>query len=472
MTDSKTPATLAIDINRGAAAPVGEQIYASVRQAIVDGRLAPSARLPSGRDLAAQLGVARGTVRVVYDRLTAENLVFGAGPAGTRVCAQLPPNATLDGAPLDGPLAVFNRPFSSAPQPFQMGVPAHDAFPAKVWARMRTRAVRADAAAYTTYADPRGEPALRAQIAALLAVSRQLQCHPDQIIVTSGYRQGLMLVLTALRAHGRTAWLEEPGYPLGRRALELAGVAITPVPVDAEGLRVADGIASAPDALLALVSPSQQAPLGMPLSAARRRALLDWAAASGAWVIEDDYLGDLQLEGRATAALAAGEGAERVIHMGTFSKSMSPALGLGFVVAPRAIAERLVEVAAMLCPAPNRTTQLAVTEFLADGHLLRHLRQMKALYTERRNHALAHITPFLPGTRAAGLGLIAPLPPTSDDSAIVRLARAQGLAPAALSSWYLQRNHAQRGLLLSVTNLRPDNLVSACAMLAGIIATH
>ena len=103
------------------------------------------------------------------------------------MCAQLPPSTTLDGAPLDGPLAVFNRPFSSAPQPFQMGVPAHDAFPAKVWARLRTRVVRADAAAYTTYADPRGEPALRAQIAALLAVSRQLPCHPAQIIVTSGW---------------------------------------------------------------------------------------------------------------------------------------------------------------------------------------------------------------------------------------------------------------------------------------------
>lgn len=434
MTSTKIPNALAIDINRAAAAPVGEQIYASVRQAIVDGRLVPGARLPSGRDLAAQLGVARGTVRVVYDRLTAENLVFGAGPAGTRVCAQLPLSATHDEVPLDGPLAVFHRPFSSAPQPFQMGVPAHDAFPAKVWARMRTRAVRADAAAYATYADPRGEPALREQIAALLAVSRQLQCHPDQIIVTSGYRQGLMLVLTALHAHGRTAWLEEPGYPLARRALELADIAIAPVPVDEQGLRVADGIVSAPDALLALVSPSQQAPLGMPLSAARRHALLDWATSTGAWIIEDDYLGDLQLEGRATAALAAGDGAERVIHMGTFSKSMSPALGLGFVVAPRAIAERLIEVAAILCPAPNRTTQLAVTEFVADGHFLRHLRQMKALYTERRNHALACITPFLPGTRAAGLGLIAPLPPSTDANAVVGMARAQGLAPEALSN--------------------------------------
>lgn len=472
MTDPKTPAALSIQVDRAAAAPIGDQIYASLRQAIVDGRLAPGRRLPSGRDLAAQLGVARGTIRVAYDRLTAENLVFGAGPAGTRVCSQLPPRRADDEAPLDGPLAGFTRPYSSAPLPFQMGVPAHDAFPAKVWARMRTRAVRADAIAYTTYADPRGEPALRTQIASHLAVSRQIQCHPDQIIVTSGYRQGLMLALTALRAHGRTAWLEEPGYPLGKRALELAGVAVEPVPVDTEGLRVEDGIASAPHALLALVTPGQHAPLGVTLSPARRRALLDWAAATSAWIIEDDYLGELQLDGRAAPALAAGEGAERVIHIGAFSKTISPALGLGFVVAPRTVAERLVEVAAVLAPAPNRTTQLAVTEFLADGHFLRHLRQMKALYAERRSLALAHVSEFLPGTLTAGLGLIAPLPPTVDDSALVSMARARGLAPSALSAWYLRRRHAQRGLLLSVTNLRSDNVGAACATLANVVASH
>jgi len=247
---------LSVLVDRATAVPIGDQIHASLRQAIVEGRLLPGQRLPSGRDLAAQLGVARGTIRVAYDRLIAENLVFGAGSAGTHVCARLPVGRAGGEAALDGPLADFTRPFSSVPLPFQMGVPAHDAFPAKLWARMRTRAVRADAFAYTAYADPRGEPALRAQIASHLAVSRQMQCHPDQIIVTSGYRQGLMLALTALRAHGRKAWLEEPGYPLGRRALEVTGAEVVPVPIDAEGLRVEAGVASAPDALLALVTPA------------------------------------------------------------------------------------------------------------------------------------------------------------------------------------------------------------------------
>ncbi len=313
---------------------------------------------------------------------------------------------------------------------------------------------------------------LRARIASHLAISRQMQCQPDQIIITGGYRQGLLLALTALRAHGRKAWIEEPGYPLGRRGLELIGATLEPVLVDAEGLRVEDGIARAPDAMLALVTPGQHAPLGVTLSRARRRALLDWATSSGAWIIEDDYLGELQLDGRAEPALASGAGAERVVHIGSFSKTLSPALGLGFVVAPRSLAERLVEVAAVLAPAPNRTTQLAVTEFLSNGHFLRHLRQMKALYTERRNLALMHVGRFLPGALAAGLGVIAPLQQTADDVAVVRIARAHGLAPSALSAWHLGRAHAQRGLLLSVTNLHNDNIGSACATLARIVASR
>lgn len=472
MTDLSKFDALSIQVDRAAVAAIGDQIHASLRQAILDGRLAPGQRLPSGRDLAAQLGVARGTIRVAYDRLIAENLVFGAGPAGTRVSARPPTIEAVDALPIDRPLAAFNRPFSSAPRPFQMGVPAHDAFPAKLWARMRARALRDDAITDTAYADPRGEPVLRAQIASHLAISRQMQCHPDQIIVTGGYRQGLLLALTALRAQGRKAWIEEPGYPLGRRGLELIGATLEPVAVDAKGLRVDDGIARAPDALLALVTPGQHAPLGVTLSRARRHALLDWAASSGAWIIEDDYLGELQLDGRAAPALASGAGAERVIHIGSFSKTLSPALGLGFVVAPRSLAERLVEVAAVLAPAPNRIAQLAVSEFLSNGHFLRHLRQMKALYTERRNLALTHVNRVLPGTLAAGLGVIAPLPQIADDIAVVRAARAHGLAPSALSAWHLSRGHAQRGLLLSVTNLHPDNIETACATLARIVASH
>jgi GntR family transcriptional regulator/MocR family aminotransferase len=351
-----------------------------------------------------------------------------------------------------------------------MGVPANDAFPAKTWSRLRSYAVRADALGFTTYADPRGELELRSQIASHLAVSRQIQCHPDQVIVTSGYRQGLLLTLTALAAHGRKAWLEEPGYPLARRALEMAGLIVQPVPVDAEGLRVEDGVTCAPDAIVALVSPGQHAPLGMPLAPARRAALLAWADAQKSWIIEDDYLGELQIDGRAMPALAEGIGAERVIHIGAFSKTMSPALGLGYVVAPPSLTERIVEVAAILSPAPNRTTQLGLGEFLGSGHFLRHLRQMKALYRGRRTQTIEHLGASLPRIETSGLGLVAYLPKAIDDVALVHAARLRGLAPSALSPWYLRPENAQQGLLLSVTNLRPDNIKAACDDLANLVA--
>ena len=468
MIDPKITPSALIQVEPDNPEPIGDQIYASLRISILEGTLTAGSRLPSGRALAAQLGVARGTIRVAYDRLAAEGFIFGAGSAGTRVSSQLPPQPFEHEGLLDRPLAGFTRPYSSFPLPFQVGVPAHDAFPFKVWERMRARAVRSDALSYTTYADPRGEPELRKQIASHLAVSRQIQCHPDQIIVTSGYRQGLTLTLMALQAKDRKAWLEEPGYPLGRRALELAGLTVVPIPVDAEGLCVEAGIAKADDALIALVTPGQQAPLGVTLSSSRRRDLLSWARTQNSWIVEDDYLGELQLDRRAKPALASGDGAERVIHIGTFSKTMSPAIGLGFLVVPKLITEKFVEIAAVMLPAPNRTTQLAMAEFLADGHFLRHLRQMKDLYFERRAHAMAHLNTTFPKIEESGLGLIAFCSETVDDTKLVTAAREYGLAPSALSSWYITANNKQ-GLILSITNLRTDNIANACATLNDVI---
>lgn len=472
MTDPKIFPSDLIQVEAENPASIGDQIYTSLRLAILEGVLTVGSRLPSGRALAAQLGVARGTIRVAYDRLAAEGLIFGAGSAGTRVSAQLPPQPFEHEAFLDRPLAGFTRPYSSLPLPFQVGVPAHDAFPSKVWERMRIRAVRSDALAYTTYADPRGEPELRKQIASHLAVSRQMQCHPDQILVTSGYRQSLSVTLMALQVSGQKAWLEEPGYPLGRRALQLAGLTVVPIPVDAEGLCVDEGIRQAPDALVALVTPGQQAPLGATLSARRRRDLLRWAKTQSAWIIEDDYLGELQLEGRAKPALASGDGAERVIHIGTFSKTMSPALGLGFLVVPKLIAEKFVEIAAVMLPAPNRTTQLAMAEFLADGHFIRHLQQMKDLYSKRRAHAMTHLNKKLPTMMKSGLALITFVPEALNDVTLAAAARKLGLAPSALSPWYSNPAKGQQGLILSITNLRSDNTAFACAALNDAIADH
>jgi GntR family transcriptional regulator / MocR family aminotransferase len=461
---------VAIAIDRSQSTPITTQITSTLRAAIIEGRLRPGTRLPSWLDMAAQLGVSRGTVKAAYEALADEFLVYSAGAAGTRVAERAAPRPTeVKPIRIARPLQDLERGFSLKPLPFQMGVPAQDAFPAKLWARLRTRAVRANAMAPVGPTDPRGEPELRAQIAAQLAITRGICCHPDQIILTTGYKNGLNLTLLVLGAHGRTAWVEDPCYPVARMALTIAGLKPVPVPADGKGIRVDLGVRAAPDAALAIVTPGQQAPTGVTLSPERRRALLAWAAREDAWIIEDDYLSELQLGGRAAPAMAADDPAGRVIHIGTFGKTISPALGLGFVVAPLALAERFGEVAGYLNPAPNVTTQLALTDFLADGHFLRHLRHMKSLYRERRDDLHARLDPSIAVDAFAGLAVIAHLPRGHDDVAVAKRAPELGIAPCPLSVWYANPAEARPGLVLCVTNLRKQILDKACDTLAALI---
>lgn len=465
------PASLGIGLDRSAATPLTDQIAHGIRSAIAEGRLGDGARLPSWRDLAAQLGVARGTVRVAYERLTDEQLIVTAGAAGTRVAARPSGASAAPAVAIARPLQTMLYAFSTPPLPFQMGVPAQDTFPVKLWSRLLARAARDAALAPTSYPDPRGDPELRARIAAYVAIARGIRCVPDQILVTGGFRGGLGLAIHALDGAGRTAWMEEPGFPVTRMGLAMAGVRPVPVPVDAQGLDVAAGVARAPDAAFAVVTAGQQAPLGMTLSRERRQALLRWAARSGGWVVEDDYLSELRLSGRAGPALAALDGG-RVIHIGSFSKTLSPSLGLGFLIAPVALAARFAEVAACLAPAPNPAAQTAVAALLGDGHYLRHLRHMKRLYVERRDRLRDRLGPEAGVETMAGLAVLLRLPPGSDDVAIARAARGQGIAPTPLSPWYDGADGRRPGLLLGVTNLADGRVDAACDRLAEVIAGH
>ncbi|WP_044562234.1 PLP-dependent aminotransferase family protein [Azospirillum sp. B4] len=466
---------LAIVLDRAAAVPLAAQIHGALRQAILAGQLAAGARLPSWRDLAAQLGVARGTVRVAYERLMDEQLVVGLGAAGTRVARwPVPGTATVPPPAETPPLPAFFHDFEAPPLAFQMGVPAQDAFPATLWSRILARGARAAALAPVGYPDPRGHAELRREITAYLAISRGIQCTPAQVLVTNGYAGAVNLAVRALGLEGKAAWMEEPGFPLTRMALMLAGMAPVPVPVDAQGLDVAAGAAVAPGAALAVVTPGQQAPLGMPLSLARRVALLDWARRSGAWVLEDDYLSELQLAGRAVPALAAVDhaagGEARVLHAGTFSKTISPALRLGFLVVPATLAARFGDVAACLAPAPAAPVQRAVAAFLAEGHYLRHLRRMKRLYAARRALLLQALDGLLPVRATAGLSVVVSLPPGARDLDIANQALAFGMAPVPLSPWYAAQGADQAGLLLGVTNLNDRRLVADCRRLADLVA--
>jgi GntR family transcriptional regulator/MocR family aminotransferase len=469
MTDSFAT-RLGVVLDRTMPLSLQDQLCGVLREAVLSGQLARGARLPSWEALASQLGVARGTVRAAYDRLTDERLIRSAGAAGTFVTDTLPRDMP-EGMAIAPPMREFFPTFSSPPLPFQMGVPAHDAFPAKLWARLATRAARWHASQPPTYPDPRGQPSLRQQIASYLGMARGIRATPDQIIVTNGYRTALNLVIRCLSLQGRTAWLEEPGFSIARIALDLAGVATVPVPVDGQGILVERGIELAPRAALAVVTPSQQAPLGMMLSRERRVALLRWANSADAWIVEDDYLGELQLDGRTAPALAADDEHGRVIHIGTFSKSISPHVGLGFLMVPAKLAEQVGNVAAYIDPAPGSLSQQLVAAFMAEGHFMRHLRKMKRLYRSRREALMAHLAD-LPHIPIGCLALLIKLPDGVSDTAICREAHDCGIAPTPLSSWFSTHITATRGLILCVTNSPADQLAKTTGVLRTLLAKH
>ncbi len=465
-------APLPLELDRAGKTPLAIQIYGSIREAIVTGRLVPGAKLPSWRDLAIQLGTSRGTVRVAYERLINEELAIGKGAAGTRVAQSPPRSATARLSPEAPPLpGIFFYGFG-APLAFQMGVPSQDAFPSKLWSRILSNAARRAAVAPVAYPDPRGEPDLRNEIAAYLGITRGIRCDPSQVLVTAGLSNALCLAVRGLQLDGLTAWMEEPGFPITRTALGLTGMTVAAVSVDAEGLDVAAGVRNAPEAALAVVTPGQQAPLGMTMSTPRRLALIAWARRNGAWIIEDDYLSELQLEGRAAPALASLDSGGRVLHIGSFSKTISPALRLGFLVVPPDHARQFGELAACLAPAPSVPVQYAVATFLREGHYLRHLRHMKRLYAARRSALLRCLgelaSDSLRVTATAGLAVVTQLPEFASDVTVASRALSFGLAPSPLSRWYMQ-SASQQGLLLGVTNLNEQRLPAECHRLAELV---
>ncbi|WP_269502475.1 MocR-like pyridoxine biosynthesis transcription factor PdxR [Burkholderia sp. IMCC1007] len=467
--------TLSIGLDRSTRTSLSVQIYASIRDAIESGKLASGARLPSWADLAAQLGVSRGTVRAAYERLIDEQFAIGLGAAGTRVAERPTVPMAARWSPEAPPLPDLFDAFGSAPLPFQMGVPSQEAFPFKLWSRIQARAARRASAAPVGYPDPRGDPDLRREIAAYLGVARGLRCSPSQVFVTAGFSGALGLAIRGLGMEGRHAWIEEPGFPLTRTALGLAGMTVTAVPVDADGLDVDAGIRQANEAALAVVTPGQQAPLGVTMSLARRISLLAWARRNDAWIVEDDYLSELQLTGRAAPALASIDQHGRVLHIGSFSKTISPALRLGFLVVPPDMARRFGDIAACLAPAPAAGVQHAVTEFMHDGHYLRHLRRMKRLYAAHRESLLVCLKEQDPNVikiqATAGMAVVTTLPADVSDVDIALRARASGLAPVPLSPWYTGTPR-QQGLLLGVTNLNERTLGTDCRRLLELVRAH
>jgi GntR family transcriptional regulator/MocR family aminotransferase len=464
---------LHIRLDRTAKVSLSEQIRTSISRAIESGLLAPGARLPSWLDLAAQLGVARGTVKTAYERLSDAQMIETFGARGTRVAPRPRAAAAQPGPPRAGVSMRAHREMNATPGIFQLGIPALEGLPDKLFARARSsNLLKIGSFSSLVYPDPGGELELRREIAGYLSIARNLHCFPEQVFVTAGYSAGLGLALRVLGLEGKKVWMEEPGFHLTRKGLELARLSIVPVPVDADGINVGYGIENAADAALAVVTPGQQAPLGSTLSLRRRLQLLEWAASTGAWIIEDDYLGELQLEGRAAPALASVDEGQRVIHIGSFSKTVSPGLRLGFVVAPTGLAHAFSEVAATLAPAPSPVVQLAMAQFMRDGHYIRRVRRLKRLYCAQRDALCEQLRMRDAEWFKAGLAVLLRLPDGANDVEIVREAMTFGLAPSPFSAWFATPSLAVPGLLLGVATAPERYLDTSCRRLFEIIGRY
>ncbi|KXU87751.1 DNA-binding protein [Caballeronia megalochromosomata] len=464
--------TLTIAIDRREASPIYLQICERFKAAIAAGHLKPGDRVPALRGLATQLNTARGTVEMAYNILVDEGYLQMRGAAGTFVSSSLPGAVTLSAARrnrdrADAPRA--RRVESAADigndaKPLRPGLPALDAFPRKVWSRLVAYRARSGDLAALTYPEPSGYGPLRERIATYLGLSRGVECVPEQVFVTNGYRATLELILRGLAKPEDRAWFEDPGYLLARNFLVEAGVRLVPVPIDHEGLDVDAGIALDADARFAFVTPSHQSPLGFTLSLARRMKLLDWASRAGSWIVEDDYDSEFRYVGRPLPALKSLDRDDRVIYCGTFSKVLFPGLRLSYVVAPERAVARFGQLTKSMNAGSPYLYQAAVADFIAQGHFARHLKRMRALYAERRMRlANAIVKAFgdnvsieLP---TGGMHLVAifrkgrggPI----DDMAMAARARETGLAVLALSAWYLngRTKHTLRGIVVGFANV-------------------
>lgn len=455
--------------------PIYLQLYQRYRDAIATGQLQPGDRVPSARSLASELNLARGTVEQAYQMLTGEGYLLARGPAGTVVSPRLAEQpdaryATTSRLPTQAP---SHPPVALAePLPFQLGLPALDAFPRKTWARLAGRNARSTDAATLVYPDPEGYRPLRQAIAAYVGISRGIACHYQQVFVTPGYHGALALMCHALLQPGASGWFEDPGYWLARQFLTQAGMNLTPIPVDDEGLRVDEGWRLAADARFAVVTPSHQSPSGAALSLPRRLALLEWASRRQSWILEDDYDSEFRYHGRPLPALKSLDRDGRVLYSGTFSKVLFPGLRLAYLVVPEPQIARF-QAAARLLPGPGGiATQAAVADFMDQGHFARHLRKMRSLYAARRGYLVDALEQTFASRyriqpQAGGMHVLAYLNAGQNDRALAAMAQTRGLAVQALSDWRM-REAAQGGLLMGFTNLADP--AQAAALVSQLLA--
>jgi GntR family transcriptional regulator/MocR family aminotransferase len=441
-------------LDRAHAEPMYRQVLDLMQQAILTGQLAPGTKLPSSRTLATDLEIARNTVLHVYDQLTAEGYVISSTGSGTYVADTRPQETAphLNGSGPRKPCALSRRgarliaEAGVSPKQwgaFMPGVPDVAEFPARTWSRLQARLWKRANPELLTYAPGGGYRPLRRALSDYLRVARSVKCSPDQIVITTGIHQSIDLAVRLLTDFGDRAWVEEPCYWGVRSVLQSSGLTLVPIPVDGEGLNPLERDMQNPPRL-ALVTPSHQYPLGMVMSLARRRSLLEFARQHEVWIIEDDYDSEFRYGSRPLASLQGLDDAGQVIYVGSLGKMLFPGLRMGYMVVPEQLVDTFRTGIAELYREGQLMQQAVLTEFIMDGYLTSHVRRMRTLYGERRQLLIDAITAHFGDTLdvmgdEAGLHLVLGLPDGTDDRAVAAAALEAGVVTRPLVNYYVDQ---------------------------------
>jgi Transcriptional regulators containing a DNA-binding HTH domain and an aminotransferase domain (MocR family) and their eukaryotic orthologs len=452
-------------------------LYSALREAILQGQLRTESRLPGSREMAQRLAVSRNTVNGALEQLAIEGYLW-RDRQGTRVAALPEPEkapaslsvpATLSGRFQQLPPATVR---DSPPLLFTPGTPAINYFPLPLWRRLFDKTLREEGSLLLGYGDSAGEWSLREAIARHLTLSRGIDCDAHQIVITEGALEGVNLCTHLLSEPGQLAWVEDPGYFGAKSAFLAAGLTLEGVPVDEEGMLFSD-VASTPR--LIFTSPSHQYPTGRVLSASRRLALLELARRTGAWIIEDDYDSEFRYSGEPVQAMRGMVRDAPVVYLGTFSKTLFPALRIGFMVLPTMLINAAQPAIRALLRGGHRAEQRTLARFIEEGHYARHLAAMRRLYRKRQlqlQEALAQELQIPHQILAGEGGLhVTVLIDGIDDVAVAKSARQHQMAPAALSQFYLDARRRRTGLVLGYGNTSASRFHTAIRTLQRIIAS-
>ena len=479
-----------IAVRRAAAGPLHRQVYDGFRAAILRGDLRPGQRVPSSRHLASELGISRIPVLDGYAQLLAEGYFESRSGSGTFVSRSLPDKLICCPSPDTRPARVDGGPRPAARRSallpprdrapwfdgwgaFGVHQPEFEQFPFRVWSNLVARHSRSPRINALRPVDPLGIERFRKAVCAYLRTARALRCEPDQIMIVAGSQQALDISARVLFDPGNAIWVEQPGYRLGRTVFLGAGCRLVGVPVDAEGLDVTAGMKKCRRARAAYVTPSHQYPLGATMSASRRLQLLNWAQASGAWIIEDDYDSEYRYESMPVASLQGLDHSECVIYIGTFSKVLFPSLRLGFIVIPSDLVDRFAAVRYAMDIFPPYLSQEVVADFMCEGHFARHIRRTRCLYSERRTSLVESIRKELGSMvevhgAEAGMHLAITLPEGFNDREIAAIAARQGLWLWPLSPTYVGEPLRQ-GFILGFGSATVEQIPAAVRRLRTIL---